>query len=102
MQPIISVRNPAHVSERTKEHIEKACAKLGHFYDRIIDCEVVIEKQKLETSVEFKVKVKVPQQTLVASAATEDENLFKAVDEAYERIEVQLKKYHDKQVEHRV
>ncbi len=100
MQPIISVRNPAHISERTKEHIEKACAKLGHFYDRIIDCEVVIEKQKLETSVEFKVKV--PQQTLVASAATEDENLFKAVDEAYERIEVQLKKYHDKKVEHRV
>ena len=99
MQPIISVRNPAHISERTKEHLEKTCAKLSHFYDRIIDCEVVIQKQKLETSVEFIVKV--PQQTLVSSASTEDENLFKAVDEAYERIEIQLKKYHDKQVEHR-
>ena len=99
MQPIISVRNPAHISERTKEHIEKTCAKLGHFYDRIIDCEVVIEKQKLATSVEFIVKV--PQHTLVAKASTLDENLFKAVDEACERVEVQLKKYHDKQVAHR-
>jgi putative sigma-54 modulation protein len=99
MQPIISVRNLDRVSDRTKEHIEKNCAKLGHFYDRIIDCEVVIEKKKLGTSVEFIVKV--PQQTLVASASTEDENLFKAVDEASERIEVQLKKYRDKQVEHR-
>lgn len=99
MQPIISVRNPARISERTKGHIEKTCAKLGHFYDRIIDCEVVVEKQKLGTSVEFIVKV--PQQILVASASSEDENLFKAVDEARERIEVQLKKYRDKQVEHR-
>jgi ribosomal subunit interface protein len=99
MQPIISVRTPARVSERTKEHIEKTCAKLGHFYDRIIDCEVVVEKRKLQTSVDFIVKV--PQQTLVASASTDDENLFKAVDEAYERVEAQLKKYRDKQVEHR-
>jgi len=99
MQPIISVRNMDHLSERTKEHIEKTCAKLGHFYDRIIECEVVVEKQKLGTSVELKVKV--PQQTLVASASTEDENLFKAVDDAYDRVEVQLKKYRDRQVDHR-
>ena len=98
MQPIISVRNPAQISERTKEHIEKACAKLGHFYDRIVECQVVVEKQKLEIAVEFIVKV--PQQTLVARATTTEENLCKAVDEAYERVEAQLKKYHDKQVAH--
>ncbi|MBM3278532.1 MAG: ribosome-associated translation inhibitor RaiA [Candidatus Handelsmanbacteria bacterium] len=99
MQPIISVRHSIHISERTKEHIEKACAKLSHFYDRIIDCEVVVEKKRLQTSVEFIIKV--PQQTLVASASTADENLFKAMDEAYEKIEAQLKKYRDKQMEHR-
>ena len=98
MQTRITAKS-TKVSDRTKEYIEQACEKLRLFYDRIIDCEVVVEKQKLETSVEFIVKV--PQQTLVASASTEDENLFKAVDEAHERIEVQLKKYRYKQVEHR-
>ncbi len=99
MQPIITARNAARISGTTREHIEKACAKLTHFYDRIIECEVVIEKQKLGTGVEFIVKV--PQQTLVASAHSGDENLFKAIDEAYERVEVQVKKYHDKLVAHR-
>jgi ribosomal subunit interface protein len=98
MNPKITMRH-IKVSDRTKEHIERACAKLTQFYDRIIDCEVVLEKEKLGTKVEFIVAV--PHQTLVASSHTEEENLFKALDEAHERVEVQLKKYHDRQVEHR-
>ena len=34
------------LSDNTKEHIEKACAKLHQFFDRIIDCEVVIDTKK--------------------------------------------------------
>ena len=96
MEPRISVRN-GKVSDKTKEHIEKACAKLHRFYDRIIDCEVVLGVQKSGKEVEFIVKV--PHQTLTASCM--DENLYKAVDEAQKRVEGQLKKYHDKQATHR-
>ena len=98
METRISVRN-LKVSDTTKDHIEKVCAKLGQFYDRIIDCEVVLAKHRLGTRVEFVVKV--PQQTLVASAYTQGDNLFKAVAEARERLEKQVKKYHDKVVDHR-
>jgi len=98
MQPRISVRN-AKVSEDTKEHINRVCAKFQHFYDRIVDCEVVVskEKGKLGTTVEFIVKV--PHQTLTASST--GDNLYKALSEAQNRLEGQLKKYHDKQVAHR-
>jgi ribosomal subunit interface protein len=96
MEPRISVRN-GKVSDKTKEHIVKVCDKLNRFYDRIIDFEVVLGEQKQGKEVEFILKV--PHQTLTASCV--GENLYKALDEVEKRIEVQLKKYHDKQVEHR-
>lgn len=54
-------------------------------------------KKKKGTQVE--IVLKVPQQTLTACCL--EENLYKAVDAAKERIETQLKKYHDKNVAHR-
>jgi ribosomal subunit interface protein len=95
----ITVKN-TKVSDRTKERIEKAGEKLRQYYDRIIDCEMVVEKSARGHAVELKVHV--PQRTLVATSQTEhEENLFKCIDEAYDRMEVQLKKLHDKMVEHR-
>lgn len=96
MQPRISVRN-AKVSDGTKEHINKACAKLLQLYDRIIDCEVVVDRNKVGTGVELIVKV--PHQTLAASCC--DDNLYKALSEAQGRLESQLRKYHDRLIEHR-
>ena len=96
MELRISVRS-GKVSDQTKEHIESACAKLHRFYDRIIDCEVVVETEKAGKTVEFIVKV--PQHTLTASYT--DENLYRAIDETQSRVEAQLKKHHDKQVAHR-
>ena len=95
----ISVKN-SKLSDTTKEHIEKACDKLSQFYDRIIDCEVVIEKMKKHGN-GVEIIVKVPNQTFVGTAESPDDNLFRAVDEARDHVEKQLKRYHDKQVDHR-
>lgn len=95
----ITVKN-AKVSDRTKAHVEEACEKLHQFYDRIIGCEVVLEKGSRHGH-EVEMKVKVPKDSLVSRATTEDDNLFKCIDEARDRMEVQLKKHHDKLVEHR-
>ena len=94
----ISARH-THISDATKEHIEKAGAKLDQFFDRIISCEVVVSQERSRTEAEFIVKV--PNQTLVASAHTPGDNLYKSIDEAHSRMVNQLKKYHDKTVEHR-
>ena len=95
----ISAKN-SKLSDTSKEHIEKVCNKLSQFYDRIIDCEVVIERLKKHGH-GVEIIVKVSQQTFVGSAETLDDSLFKAVDEARDKVETQLKRYHDKQVEHR-
>ncbi len=95
----ITVRK-TKISDTTKEHIDKACAKFDQFCDRIIDCEVVLERLKKHgTTVE--VIVKVPNQTLVGTAKSPDDNLFRSIDEACEHVERQLKKYQDKTVDHR-
>ena len=98
--PVRITARKTTVSDNTKDHIEEAYAKLEHFCDRIVDCEVVLEKgAKYGTSVEFIVKV--PKQSLVGTAETDDDNLFRSIDEACSHVERQLKKYHDKTVEHR-
>jgi len=95
MLPRISVRN-AKVSEATRDHIARACDKLTQFCDDIVDCEVMVAKSKLGTSVE--IVVKIPQHTLTSSACAE--NLFKALAEAREQMEGQLRKQHDKTLTH--
>ena len=96
MQPRISVRR-GNVSDDTKDHIEKACEKFDQYFDRIVDCEVIVDQHKQGHEVEFIVKV--PHQTLTASVT--NDNLYKAVDEVQGKIATQLKKYHDKLVAHR-
>lgn len=90
------------LSEGTKEHIDRVCAKFGQFYDRIIDTEVVVDTQKKHKHGNcVEIIVKVPDQRLVGTGQTDDPNLYKAIDEAAQHVERQLKKYHDKKVDHR-
>ena len=42
MQPRISARH-GKITEETKDHITKSCTKLEHYFDRILDCEVILE-----------------------------------------------------------
>ena len=95
MQPRISSRH-GKLTEATKEHITQSCTKLEHYFDRIIDCEVVVDKEKHGDKVE--IIVKVPNHTFTASA--EADNLYKALADAESKVEVQLKKHHDKLVSH--
>jgi ribosomal subunit interface protein len=91
----------AKLSDSTKEHINKACAKFGQFYDRIVDTDVIVDTQASNHVSTVEIIVKVPNQRLVGKAEADDTNLFKAIDEAASHVEPQLKKYHDKQLQHR-
>ena len=92
----------AKLSDKTKDHIESVCGKFSQFFDRITDTEVIIDTQdKHKHANTVEIIVKVPHQTIVGTGETDDPNLFKAIDEAAGHVERQLKKYHDKKVEHR-
>ena len=64
----ISAKN-SKLSDTSKKHIEKVCEKPRQFYDRIIDCDVVIVRMKKHGN-GVEVIVKVPQQTFVGSAGS--------------------------------
>ena len=95
MQPRISMRH-GKISEETKEHIANSCDKLENYFDRIVDCEVILDKEKHINKVE--IIVKVPNRTFAATGAAD--NLYKALAGAESKIESQLKKHHDKLVSH--
>ena len=92
----------AKLSDKTKEHIDRVCGKFSQFFDRIVDVDVIIDTQdKHKHANTVEIIVKVPNQKIVGTGETDEPNLFKAIDEAAERVERQLRKYHDKKVEHR-
>ena len=95
MKPRISSRHGT-ISQKTKEHIDKSCTKLEYYSDRIMDCEVVLDKTKRGDKVEIIVKVP---QSIFASSVT-GENLYKALAGAENKIQTQLKKHYDKLVSH--
>ena len=95
MQPRISARH-TKITEETKDHIIRSCTKLEQYFDRILDCEVILDKEKHNDKVE--IIVKVPQHTFTATA--EADNLYKALAEAEAKVESQLKKHHDRLVSH--
>ena len=80
------------VSTETKDRIVRSCGKLEKYCNKIVDCEVIIDKEKRGYQAEFIVSV--PQHTLTATGT--GYNLHKAIAEGENKAEGQLKKYHGK------
>lgn len=80
------------LSPNIKDYIEEKIAKLDRFYDRIIDCEVIIDFEKLKHVFEMNVKV----YSTVLHVTTKDADLTKAIDLCVDKLEIQLKKFKEK------
>lgn len=80
------------LSPDVKDYIEEKISKIGRFYDRIIDCEVIISNEKLLHV--FEMNVKVYSTTLNVKAKETD--ITKAIDQCVDKLEIQLKKFKDK------
>ena len=87
----ISVRHEK-MSTETKDRIVWSCGKLEKYCDKIVDCEVIIDKKKRGERAEFIVSVS--QHTITATGT--GCNLYKAIAEGGNKTEGQLKKYHGK------
>ena len=84
IQPRIGARH-GKITEGTKEHIAQSCSKLEHYFDGILNCEVVLDKKKHGDKVE--IIVKLPQHTFTALASAG--NLYKELADAESKVEVQ-------------
>jgi putative sigma-54 modulation protein len=82
--------------ERLKQYAEKKVSGLKKYYDGIIDCEIILDYEKLNQVAE--ISAKVYSQRLVAIEKTED--IYKSIDLAVDKLERQLKKFKEKRRNH--
>ncbi|MBL7959999.1 ribosome-associated translation inhibitor RaiA [bacterium] len=80
------------LAPKLREYIEEKLDRVERYYDRIIDCEVVIVKEKIAEKVEISIKVYGKSLNVKAK----DPDLTKAIDLCMDKLEVQLKKFKGK------
>ncbi len=80
------------LSPNLREYVEEKVERMSRYFDRIIDCEVILTKEKLHQLVEVNVKV----YSTVLHVKSKDADPTKAIDACMDKLEVQLKKFKDK------
>jgi putative sigma-54 modulation protein len=91
----ITGRN-VHVTDTMKEYALEKISKIERFNIRIVDVIVTMEVHKLEHRVDIIVKV---DHIKIKSQATSDD-MYASIDKAVDRIQTQIRKYHDKIRDH--
>ncbi len=91
MQKTITARH-FDLSNEMKKRAESEIEGLNKFYDNIISADLILDSEKHRKKAELKIKVY--NQTLAATADTDD--VYSSIDAVVEKIKGQLKKYKGK------
>ncbi len=94
MEIIVSSRN-SDIKGGIKEHAQECAEKLKGIHSNLTSCRVILNIEKNEQSAEFIVHGK--NIDMEAKASNRD-NVYTAIDKAADKIEKQLRKFHDKVV----
>ncbi|MDR0331370.1 MAG: ribosome-associated translation inhibitor RaiA [Chitinispirillales bacterium] len=88
----------AKASQDLQDTVTAEIGKLEKFYDKITSCRVVLDNESTDKTVEITMNVQGAHQVVGFAKAG---NLGKAIDDAIEKVERQLKKLHDKEKSHK-
>jgi len=78
--------------EKLRKYAENEVMRLGRFFDKIIDCDIILDYVKANNSKHSaEINMKVYGQILSVSVMSDD--MFKSIDQAVKKLERQLKKY---------
>lgn len=77
------------LAPKLREYVEEKLDRLERYYDRIIDCEVIMDKEKTAEKVEVNIKV----YSATINVKAKDADLTKAIDLCMDKLEIQLKKF---------
>lgn len=80
------------ISDQVKGYLEEKLERLDRYHDHIIDCEVIFGSEKQNECVEINLKV----YSKTLHVKTKAGDVTKAIDEAIDKIEAQLKKFNGK------
>ncbi len=84
----------ASLQDRVQEEIDK----LGKFYPNVTSANIVLDHE-VEHMRRCEISLNITGVVVIASA--DEENMGKAIDTALERAKIQLKKYNEKQKDHK-
>lgn len=86
------------VTPELRAYIEKNMKKLDHYVDHIYDFKLILERERHLFKAEVNITVK--KKIIHLFAKTHD--IFSVIDTLYDKIEVKLRRYREKQNNHRV
>ncbi len=86
------------VTEGMKEHIQEKCLKYEKYDSNIVECHVLLKKEKYLFVAEITLLAK---NLRVYGEGSAKENIFAAIDKAYVKVEKQLKKFREKIKDHK-
>jgi putative sigma-54 modulation protein len=82
-----------HLTEETQQHIQKKAEKLLHYFQRVMQIEVLVDLKEDDKSVEFLLSAE-HKHDFVAKEHNQD--ILAAVDLVLDKIESQVRKYKEK------
>jgi len=85
------------VTDAARSYVESAIDKIERFYSPIIDCHITLKHEKDLYRADIVTRV----QGHTLKSSDEDVKLYKAVDEAVDKMSRQLRKLHDKRRDYR-
>ena len=91
MQVSITMRH-FKASDNLKEYVEKEVKRLQKIFDRIVDCQVILDRGKEGEKVD--IVLNVSGHTFNASETSDD--MIKSIDYAVNKMEKQLRRYKEK------
>ena len=91
MEILITGRNIG-LDDSLKEYVNKKMSKLQRLYNNILECEVILEEEKLRKNVEVILHIK--GNRLVAKESSGD--IYASIDNASDNIKTQLRRLRDK------
>ena len=85
------------VTQGMKEHIQEKLSRLERYAPRLVETHVILEKEKYLYEAEMTLLAK---NLRAYGEGRSKENIYAAIDQAYLRIEKQLKKYRERVKDH--
>lgn len=98
----MNIRITGHKVEVTtgiKKHLEEKLSRYEKFSSRLVESHVILKKQKYFYEAEITLLAK---HLKAFGFGKSKDNMFSAIDQAFARVETQLKKYREKIKDHRV
>ena len=86
-----------NIPSEMKSYIEKSIKKLKKFHENIIDCQVILNREKSDFITEINLHVSKQIFTVIAT----DKNVRKSIDQALAKIKTKAKRFNDKLKDHR-